>query len=453
MPTGVCTSQPPLVSISFPSTTTINAFTTNEVQLRGSIQTIHQIDSVILSVVHEFASGESPIMNRYDLVRLFPSQFPASGGNFDVTLRNILTPARNVEAGERDVITLTVTDVCGLSGSARILGIYFGTQGPGTPDLQVQCIHDPIWPNSTDTITITARAVDGTLAPRVADSIEIWVNDRTRPVDTGTNVDRLSVRVGPFPDSTNFSYACRVLDDGGSKFSGWKTVSIDTPADSRAIPVLFTGVRHNSIDIVFIADQDSYIDGATSTQFLTRVREVIERAYYSESIFLNSQDRINFWIARDTGDADGNNMTCTLLQPPINWNTAYTFAQVGAILHEDSFRDCANGGVRAFSSEPYNPRTILHETGHQPFGMADEYCCDGGYFQPPQNPNLFAERADCEADSPGTVVCREFVANGGNDWFTWDQGPPHLMEDNGRPRPLDERRINWMFGTCVLGQC
>ena len=51
-------------------------------------------------------------------------------------------------------------------------------------------------------------------------------------------------------------------------------------------------------------------------------------------------------------------------------------------MHKDDFRDCAPGGQRLFSSEPTSIGTVLHETGHRPFGLADEYCCDGGYVPP-----------------------------------------------------------------------
>ena len=50
------------------------------------------------------------------------------------------------------------------------------------------------------------------------------------------------------------------------------------------------------------------------------------------------------------------------------------------MFHTDNFRDCAPGGERVFSTEPGSFGTILHESGHRPFGLADEYCCDGGYL-------------------------------------------------------------------------
>jgi hypothetical protein len=53
-----------------------------------------------------------------------------------------------------------------------------------------------------------------------------------------------------------------------------------------------------------------------------------------------------------------------------------------------------------FSTEPTSLGTVLHETGHSPFGLADESCCDGGYWEQSVHPNLHNTLAGCQADAP-----------------------------------------------------
>ncbi|MCS7158705.1 MAG: hypothetical protein N0A16_13410 [Blastocatellia bacterium] len=325
---------------------------------------------------------------------------------------------------------------------------------PIAPGLRVSCIHNPIWPQATDRITFTANALDGALFPRSAYTIEIWVNDRFTPARRCIDSANCTVTLGPF--SGTVSYGCRVLDEGLEVWSGWRVVQIGNPSRGRAVPIIFTGGRSSRIDIVFIPDRDNY-SGANDPRFLNDVRSVIENAYYREDLFLSNQDKFNFWIALDMGDAEPD---CEH-EPPGNWDDAYTFADVGALVHTDMFRDCAPGGMRVFSSEPTELRTFIHETGHVPFGLADEYCCDGGYFQQEVFPNVYEEPEDCRADASSfgrtAAACREFeeVIDWwfDQDWSVSDPATNDLMVDNGMPQAADVRRINYIFDECRRARC
>jgi len=44
---------------------------------------------------------------------------------------------------------------------------------------------------------------------------------------------------------------------------------------------------------------------------------------------------------------------------------------------------------RIFQAWTWFQGTFLHELGHSPVGLADEYCCDGGYFQSHPYPNIY----------------------------------------------------------------
>lgn len=377
-------------------------------------------------------------------------------------------------------VILDVTGACGVShisrgteeDSAEVSFRIEVIEPASAPGLRVQCLHSPLWPQLGQTVTITANALDGALAAKVADTIQIWVDVRTAPArsDVGT---ALSFTAGPFATTaTSFAYGCRVVDDGVPVFTGWRVVSIGDPADSQAIPVLFTGPRSSRLDFVFLADQDSYPTGSTDPTFLGDARSVILNAYYSEDIFLSNQDKINFWLADVTADAEE---TGCNLDVPDAWDTAYSFADVGAILHTDNFRDCARSAERVFSSEPTSLRVVLHETGHQPFGLADEYCnlrpgatggsCDGGYFQADPFPNVYDEPEDCAADAPSlgrtAASCQEFVDPRvapfdwfpDRDWSVSDPAANDLMVDNRAPQAADIRRINWVFSECASARC
>lgn len=325
---------------------------------------------------------------------------------------------------------------------------------PGAPGLRVRCSHTPIWPSPSSVISITASALDGALASTIADTIEIYVNDRNTPALASSGATA-TFSPGPFPLGT-FSYGCRVVDDGVPVWTGWRLVAVGVPDTGRAVPVMQTGPRASRIDIVFIADSDSYSAG-DAPSFLSDVGSIITGAYHSLDLFLSNEDKFNFWVARDMGDAEPE---CDH-EAPDNWDDDYSFADTGAIVHTDAFRDCAPGGERLFSAEPVELTTFLHETGHRPFGLADEYCCDGGYYQDEPFPNVYEEPEDCADDAPNlgrtSADCREFEETIENwddfDWSVSDPAVDDLMVDNRTPQANDIRRINWMFDVCRGAGC
>jgi hypothetical protein len=142
-----------------------------------------------------------------------------------------------------------------------------------------------------------------------------------------------------------------------------------------------------------------------------------------EAMGANAQ-RFNFWYMTDTGSTgpDCNN------SPPYIFNIIGAFSDIAAILHTDPFRDCSTGKV--FSSEPTSYRTFAHESGHSLFGLADEYCCDGGYWQPNPWPNLYKSRENCEEDAKyqgwPPSDCQVFYRGSDNEDF-WHSDRSDLM--------------------------
>lgn len=356
---------------------------------------------------------------------------------------------------------------------------------PTTPGTNVLCLHDPIWPQGGEAVTISAEALDGALNPKSTNiDIEIWLNSNTAPYTTASNMSSLTTPIGSFPAGSSFTYGCLIRDKtrGETVWSGWRKVQIGLPPSGQAVPILFTGPRSSRIDTVFIADVDTYTS-AFDSNLLGDISNIIKNDYYAEKVFLTHQDDMNFWIALDRGNAKDD---CES-EVPDNWDNDYTFADTGAILHRDSsIRDCNPGGERYFSSEVFpsinsTRRVILHETGHSPFGLADEYCdqrpgsmsttCDGGYFQNDPFPNVYEEPEDCIADIPALQVwddrlghprrttsdCQEFTEVidwwFDSDWSVSDPPSSDLMVDNRIPRGADARRIDWLFNRCASANC
>jgi hypothetical protein len=368
-------------------------------------------------------------------------------------------------------------------------------ESPVADSIIVQCLHEPIWPQPGETVTVTATAfpfdpVEGLTLfdhgddlQESVDSLEIWVNDNSQPVFTSPgNASSISYS---FTATGNYAtYGCRIHQSAEVAFSGWKLFGIGDYPLNRAIPIQKSSFPERAIDIVFIADEDDY-SAASDPDFLEDVHGLLKYGYLNHTDFLKDQHRYNFWVARDMGNAKRgtlfNDEKCAHRLPssPLGqvspgiriediWLRYYQFADTAAIVHTEQFRDCAPYGRNVFSvgvEEAYIPFDdsdnfiVRHETGHRPFGLSDEYCCDGGYSQTDRFPNIYEEREDCEADvvSLGRVPedCREFIEENffDTDWYISDPPTDDLMDDNGMLRANDKRRFDWFYRKCSKGEC
>ena len=147
---------------------------------------------------------------------------------------------------------------------------------------------------------------------------------------------------------------------------------------------------------------------------------------------------LNFWISTEDAngqgygdfDGDGNN-ECSVTAPQS------AIANARFVVHSSVFRDCANSSGVTLEVGEYS--TTLHELGHRPFGIPDNYCCDGGYSQPSTLPVLWNKQSDCEADSnkgksgvpaPAALsTCRSIVRSSDSVTF-WTTVPRFSMMSN-----------------------
>jgi hypothetical protein len=338
----------------------------------------------------------------------------------------------------------------------------YGTESSLQSDLQVQCIHAPVFPQANQPITIIAGLVDKSLAPKVADSIEIVIDtnitETVIPNKAINNSSRLNYTIGPFPNLTTLSYGCHATDNSTSTslFTGFKKIVIggfnETSRASRAIPVLYTGNRSTNLDMLFIADSKSF-SSSTDPNFLKDVESAIA-IYYNQSILLQNQNKTNFWIAQDMGQVKDN---CEPI-PPANWNSEYVSFEAAVILHrQDSIRDCtmpstqlSTANMATVAKEGY---LLLHEIGHQTFGEADEYDNPGFFISSYPYQNVFNTIQDCESYIDDTLafekVCRKIPYRDSLEYFTADTKLNDVMVDNKQMQDLDKRRIQEWFENCL----
>ena len=97
-----------------------------------------------------------------------------------------------------------------------------------------------------------------------------------------------------------------------------------------------------------------------------------------------------------------------------------------------------------------NNNVLVHETGHAIFSLADEYCCDGGYWQIGPHANVFTSLANCQSDATGwgypTTDCRQIndgLGNLANAWIADVAGD--LMAGGNVFGRADQARIFWMY--------
>jgi len=358
--------------------------------------------------------------------------------------------------------------------------IYAPTAPPATATY-IRCMHSPVWPKHGEDVTITAEALDGSLNPVSAQSLGAYFEGQ---IGIPTNNVSTVTRTIPYYELTSANtlmYQCEMTNNGATIGTGWREVQIggldpvlhlsslfQPPTNlNRAVPILNTGPKGASIDVVFIADSSTYAQGANDPTFQSDVYEAIRTGYYSEAIFLEWQQYLNFWIALDTGTFNGPGQCDytipigdNFLQPV--WYTLYAWADTGAMLHHQT-GGCAYRSSRILASiVAPNYRTLLHESGHSPFGLSDEYANgDTSYFVPNPYPNIYRTEEACIEDAPNLLPwdptrvgtdCRSFIGRPGQTW--WKSEPEiDLMNHNQTINGADLRRMDYIFDRCTRGQC
>lgn len=379
------------------------------------------------------------------------------------------------------------------------------TPPPPAVGLLVRCMHEPIYPQANEEVTITATAIDKNGDTVTADTVEIMRASLGNVVASGTNQTLAQETHTP---GGSFSYGCRAVKGSETAQSWWlgdpRLRSVDVGGannpDWEAQPVLYNGPDTHKIDIVFFHDDDEY-DSYTDPLFIQDVHDLIDNGLWSIPWFVENQWAFNFWIARaDGADAspepgpipagqnvpDCNRQNTSAIRNI--FNKKYKFRDAGAIVHRSNCRDSANV-PRTFTIQANRPLVLPHEMGHRPFGMADEYCrvvgggsfCDGGHHQNNPFANMYRTENGCRdgaVDRPYDADdCR--LLTGANGYTWWLGEPPYAnLSFSSQPRDLMQQtgsretapgsgifvaayavglteitRMNWYVQKCIEGKC
>ncbi|MFC1511718.1 hypothetical protein ACFL5H_00800 [Candidatus Latescibacterota bacterium] len=184
------------------------------------------------------------------------------------------------------------------------------------------------------------------------------------------------------------------------------------PVEDQPAPVYIQGDVDYVFDVVFIPDTDI----TNMTTFRRECRNMITDAVFDENFVKHWNQQFNFYINPETGTAtDYDNIgTDGSHQTPANWANI-SFAETKVLMHQNNLRDYATGGL--FSTEMQNRGTMMHESGHSMFNLADEYP-GGAHWQANIFPNNWSTLAGAQADAPNrhktTADAREMGTSG---WY------------------------------------
>jgi hypothetical protein len=232
-------------------------------------------------------------------------------------------------------------------------------------------------------------------------------------------------------------------DDGftGPNESGMDcgTYLCGTPCPSDACqPLIQSGPSSGKIDVVIIPSDD-YWSPAYYPEWLAPLHwasqqglQDIMDSYFSDPLLSSDDNRhkFNIWYTtRTRGEVEVDDGKCHWDSG--SWRDDCPQGDIALILHKAVCRDYSLGDV--FSTEPGNPGTLLHESGHGLFDLGDEYDdspdCTTHYHTAElwSRSNIWRTENACEEHtSLPPAGCYRFTDCQAN-WYK-AQGTPAIME-------------------------
>lgn len=292
-------------------------------------------------------------------------------------------------------------------------------------------IHDPIYPaesTSTD-YALTARSGYGIHQVRLYETVSQV--DSTGTVTSGSetllnswdypaepNTITVSHTVSGHPQDSLVTYRYWVQTGRGflgirSNRSHPVTYAVRPyPVPDQPIPVYAQGEPDKSMDVVFIPDTDI----TNMNTFRGHCRLMIIDAVFDEPSIPLWAKSFNFYINPSRGTATDFDSIATAgtHQVPTNWANI-SFAEGKVLMHQNNLRDYASGGL--FSTEQQNRGTMMHESGHALFSLADEYP-SGAHWEEGVLPNNWNLLVDAQNDAPSRhKAASDARQMGTSGWF------------------------------------
>jgi len=271
-------------------------------------------------------------------------------------------------------------------------GNQFDGDGDGVGEACDNCVHVPN-PDQKDSDYPTFCALTSKLTGRCrsdgGDACDpcpnVWGHDQGDSDGDG-QADSCDCDDGIFSDSEDG------IDCGGS-----------CPAEcDKCRPLVLNGPYTEKLNIVFVPDADY----DNITDFVADVRGLIENGFYKEDTIAANKCKFNFFYYPEEGDYQE---VCDNWTLPNSIFTDCPFANTAIIVFPNASERACSSGSSWRVSAPFNGNaTVVHEIGHNIFGMRDEYCCDGSYAQWDTFPNVYTTRQECQQHSSDPAGCHNF---------------------------------------------
>ena len=324
--------------------------------------------------------------------------------------------------------------------SAGIVTLFLFSSCKQSPE--TFAIHSPVYPSSTAAVTYTLHKLNGSV-----ESVKLYVS--TSNVDasgnlSGTTTESLvktwdSPSSFPLSFTSSSGYGANKLvtyhfEIKGNNKTYNHRISFATnpyPVANVPAPVYTVGEADRVMNVVFIPDTD--ISNNMNT-FYTHVGRDIDSAFHREDWIRRFPYSYNFYINPFTGHA-GDYDAGTAHTLPSN-SANLSFAQANIILHSGNWRDFRSGNY--IGTEYYNRGTILHETGHALYNMADEYV-GGSHWQNADLPNTWSSLSGAQTAASGVGKnSSDAVKIGSDPWWKLCNGQCMMLNTGLTIFPYDK---------------
>jgi hypothetical protein len=301
-------------------------------------------------------------------------------------------------------------------------------------------IHNPIFPTAAEQVIFTLNQISGTV-------------DTVKLSEIVANVDGSGNLSGATPEALLQSWSSPSFPVTHTKSSGYgankyvtyrfevsgnghtynHAISFATnpyPVTDAAAPVYVVGDIDRVLNSVFVPDADM---AGNMGQFFTGVSEDIDKAFHREVWVRRFRNSYNFFVNPATAQAGDFNAGTSHVYPSNNANLS--FAQARIILHSADKRDFSDGTY--VGTEHFNRGTILHETGHLLYGMADEYG-GGAHWQNDEQPNNWNSLAGAQGAASGvSKTSSDAIQIGTDPWWKLCNGNCMMLNTGLNIFPYD----------------
>lgn len=305
-----------------------------------------------------------------------------------------------------------------------ILLIFSGNKCQRNPDPMVS-IHDPIYPDSRETVTYTLLNIPSAQVDSVSLFHEITTirlgggytvgpEKKLKTWKTVNNTISYTTSNGYGPNKLVFYKFQIFLKNHTTRNHNIAFAIRPFPISRMPIPVYVQVHPEDGLDLVFIPEAD--VDNLS--EFRDNAKKMITEAFQKENTLKRYSKRLNFYLNPFGGivvDAEWAELVENNWEgevdpiyhtPPINY-PQIQFAEGKGITHKnEDNRDLA--GPDGLFSCPYDYiGVMLHEIGHAWFKLSDEYGNDGGYYEVSSWPNVWSDRGILEGQLSNYDDCEK----------------------------------------------